>query len=63
MLAGYDLHKFAQRRLCKDTGTIHEVCLKLTIIEINDNRTTQPAFICSQLAIETLEQGVKYVQS
>ena len=26
-------------------------------------RTTQPAFTCSKLTIETLEQGVKYVQS
>ena len=25
--------------------------------------TTQPAFTCSKLTIETLEQGVKYVQS
>ena len=25
--------------------------------------TTQPAFTCSKLIIETLEQGVKYVQS
>ena len=24
---------------------------------------TQPAFTCSKLTIETLEQGVKYVQS
>ena len=24
---------------------------------------TQPAFICSKLTIETLEQGVKYIQS
>ena len=24
---------------------------------------SQPAFTCSKLAIETLEQGVKYVQS
>ena len=24
---------------------------------------TQPAFICLKLTIETLEQGVKYVQS
>ena len=29
------------------------------IIEI----MTQPAFTCSKLTIETLEQGVKYVQS
>ena len=26
-------------------------------------KTTQPAFTCSKLTIETLEQGVKYVQS
>ena len=25
--------------------------------------TTQPAFACLMLTIETLEQGVKYVQS
>ena len=25
--------------------------------------TTQPAFTCTKLTIETLEQGVKYVQS
>ena len=25
--------------------------------------STQPLFICSKLTIETLEQGVKYVQS
>ena len=29
----------------------------------NINVTTQPAFTCSKLTIETLEQGVKYVQS
>ena len=27
------------------------------------NRLTQPAFTCSKLTIESLEQGVKYVQS
>ena len=26
-------------------------------------KTTQPAFVFSRLTIETLEQGVKYVQS
>ena len=25
--------------------------------------STQPAFTCSKLTIETLEQGVKYIQS
>ena len=28
-----------------------------------DTLLTQPAITCSKLAIETLEQGVKYVQS
>ena len=27
------------------------------------NKYTQPAIACSKLTIETLEQGVKYVQS
>ena len=27
------------------------------------SKTTQPAFTCSKLTIETLEQGVKYVKS
>ena len=39
--------------------------MKFTRI-LNDNTITghlQPAFTCSKLTIETLEQGVKYVQS
>ena len=30
---------------------------------INYHNYTQPAFTCPKLTIETLEQGVKYVQS
>ena len=30
---------------------------------LSNESTSQPAFTCSQLTIETLEQGVKYVQS
>ena len=31
---------------------------------VESNMThTQPAIVCSKLTIETLEQGVKYVQS
>ena len=30
---------------------------------IGDKETAQPSFTCSKLTIETLEQGVKYVQS
>ena len=33
------------------------------VIHINQKVLTQPAFTCSKLTIETLEQGVKYVQS
>ena len=29
----------------------------------NAEKLTQPAITCSKLTIETLEQGVKYVQS
>ena len=39
-----------------------------TRFRLNRNRygggtSSQPAFTCSKLTIETLEQGVKYVQS
>ena len=42
---------------------------KLIIDKESQNKTnsreglSQPAFTCSKLTIETLEQGVKYVQS
>ena len=32
-------------------------------MKISTSDVTQPAFTCSKLTIETLEQGVKYVQS
>ena len=37
----------------------------LTFCQLSKNMTSsaQPAFTCSKLTIETLEQGVKYVQS
>ena len=36
-----------------------------TIIKVYNlsNQLSQPAITCSKLTIETLEQGVKYVQS
>ena len=37
-----------------------QMCFLFLNIIINQ---TQPAFTCSKLTIETLEQGVKYVQS
>ena len=37
---------------------IHSLAIKIFKIE-----QTQPAITCSKLTIETLEQGVKYVQS
>ena len=43
-----------------------QVKLLLSIFYVTlfwSNVVTQPAFTCSNLTIETLEQGVKYVQS
>ena len=43
-----------------------QVKLLLSIFYValfRSNVATQPAFTCSNLTIETLEQGVKYVQS
>ena len=37
---------------------------KIEIVAWNGlNQVTQPAITCSKLTIETVEQGVKYVQS
>ena len=36
---------------------------KLSLLLFHGNIYTQPTFTCSKLTIETLEQGVKYVQS
>ena len=38
---------------------------KVILLSIKDKKLdyTQPAITCSKLTIETLEQGVKYVQS
>ena len=42
----------------------HERSTKFRIIEkVNHQRNIQPAFTCSKLTIETLEQSMKYVQS
>ena len=37
--------------------------LTCTFVLVNGIVFTKPAFTCSKLTIETLEQGVKYVQS
>ena len=41
------------------------LCNLLNVCQVNSrgNRTSQPAITCSKLTIETIEQGVKYVQS
>ena len=36
---------------------------KMTALTKNGSQASQPAMTCSNLTIETLEQGVKYVQS
>ena len=42
---------------------LEKIELQLTWIYFCKIDTSQPAFTCSKLTIETLEQGVKYVQS
>ena len=48
-------------------GKLTVAAKKFGINSIEDNNNTfdssQPAFTCSKLTIETLEQGVKYLQS
>ena len=43
--------------------TFFERDFSLDVILIYPNACTQPAFTCSKLTKETIEQGVKYVQS
>ena len=42
---------------------IATIAVTLATVKSNPTGTTQPAFTCLKLTIETLEQGVKYVQS
>ena len=44
----------------KDTTTIKLITIKKTV---NNKNSSQSAFTCSTLTLETLEQGVKFVQS
>ena len=41
---------------------LHSVICSESITVSIKNKTSQPAFACSKLTIETVEQGVKYVQ-
>ena len=40
-----------------------ERCCDEISIKLNQSEIAQPAIACSKLIIETLDQGVKYVQS
>ena len=40
-----------------------ERCCDEMSIKLNQSEIAQPAIACSKLIIETLDQGVKYVQS
>ena len=49
---------------CRMSGDFSDVVFWfLTPLPLFPLCQTQPAFTCSKLTIETLEQGVKYVQS
>ena len=45
-----------------DMAICHAMLIRVILIA-HPRVTTQPAIACSKLTIETLEQGVKYVQS
>ena len=46
---------------CFVVNPFHATDLLLQSLKISENHT-QPAFTCSKSTVETLEQGVKYVQ-
>ena len=58
-------HKIAEARteVQKAFVIYQQNCRVDAQIELQNKKNTQPAFTCSKLTIETLEQGVKYVQS
>ena len=49
------LHSTRKNFIKNESSSTSKLALK--------HQTPQPAFTCSKLTIETLEQGVKYVQS
>ena len=65
-------HVFKMNK-CEKSRKASQIFLKLrpknrqqkitTAVYVRSISITQPAFTCSKLTIETLEQGVKYVQS
>ena len=46
-----------------DINIQNKACLCKIMSTCNKQHLTQPSFTCSKLTIETLEQGMKYVQS
>ena len=45
-------------------GLLHyDICVKTSGAMLQPLKRSQPAITCSKLTIETLEQGVKYLQS
>ena len=48
---------------CAPRNFVHLVTLRGTRVSPHCVPCPQPAITCSKLAIETLEQGVKYVQN
>ena len=54
--------KLTFNKCCVFLKTYLGACQR-SVVEVFAKIVTQPAFICSNLTIETLEQGVEYVQS
>ena len=60
-MAYVTLWKWSFFKIIADLKALHSISwVKSPVFELE---TTQPAFTCSKLTIETLEQGVKYVQN
>ena len=57
-------HKEHLKRVFKASRVVQMQNFKTMMVAVRTAYiTAQPAFTCSKLTIETLEQGVKYVQS
>ena len=57
-------HKEHLKRVFKTSRVVQMQNFKTMMVAVRTAYiTAQPAFTCSKLTIETLEQGVKYVQS
>ena len=65
LLVGLTFHpdKFSVRHNLRDLSNFFFDIIRKSLANKVLNKLTQPEITCSKLTVETLEQGVKYVQS